>query len=203
MQYNYSYDNNGAGYGLFQYEGTTVWENNIIRYNISYNDGEGNDKAGIYMWTAEPEKDLLRNCKIYNNVFVNEFGYPVKFAMDNHGNVTNPNGFEFYNNIFIAGEALVYGRHSNSVFSHNAWYHIYGKTINKSIDPNGYFGNPMINLPWPDNYRITDPTQLRDLEIFKLLDSSPCIGSGKEISGDPGKNFRGKSTANPPNIGAF
>ncbi len=203
MQFNYSYDNNGAGYGLFQYAGTTVWENNIVRYNISYNDGDGNDKAGIYIWTAEPEKDLLRNCMIYNNVIVNEFGYAVKFASGNDGNFSNPKGFEFYNNIFVAGEALVSGEYSNSIFSHNAWWHIKGKPIGKSTDANGHYGDPCIIMPGPDNYRITDPEKLSEMEVFRLLENSPCKGSGKVIANNGGFNFGGDSIGIPPDIGAF
>lgn len=41
MQHNYSYDNTGAGYLVFQYEGARPLDNNIIRYNISRNDGRG------------------------------------------------------------------------------------------------------------------------------------------------------------------
>ncbi|WP_334593642.1 hypothetical protein, partial [Salinibacterium sp. CAN_S4] len=41
MQYNYSYDNTGAGYLVFQYEGARPMDNNIVRYNISRNDGRG------------------------------------------------------------------------------------------------------------------------------------------------------------------
>jgi len=39
MQYNYSHDNDGAGYGIYEYVGAPPWSNNIVRFNISQNDG--------------------------------------------------------------------------------------------------------------------------------------------------------------------
>ncbi|MEN6454814.1 MAG: right-handed parallel beta-helix repeat-containing protein [Prolixibacteraceae bacterium] len=183
VQYNYSYDNNGAGYGLFQYAGTSVWENNLIRFNISYNDGEGNEKAGIYIWTAEPGKDLLRNCKIYNNIIINELGSAVKYATDGSGQASDPNGFEFSNNIFISKEEPVEGTGTHSAYSNNLWWRLDNKPVSKRLDPKGIYGKePGMVMPQPHNYRLTDPAQLKNLELFKLFENSACKGTGKNIN---------------------
>ena len=42
MQYNYSHDNDGAGYLLAQFTYAREFTNNIVRYNISENDGRKN-----------------------------------------------------------------------------------------------------------------------------------------------------------------
>jgi len=202
MQYNYSYDNNGVGYGLFQYEGTTVWENNIIRFNISYNDGDGREFAGIYIWTAEPEKDLLRNCRIYNNVIVNELGNALKYAMSDEGKASNPPRFEFYNNVFISRDEPLSGDCSKSLFSHNALWRLDNGEILKKPDKKGLYGNPGILIPGPDNYRITDPTKLKSLEVFRRTENSLCRGSGKSIVENGGKNFWSEPLTDAPNIGA-
>ena len=201
MQYNYSYDNNGVGYGLFQYEGTTVWENNIIRFNISYNDGEGKEKAGLYMWTAEPGKDLLRNCKIYNNMIVNELGHAVRFALEEQQSPTDPPGFEFYNNIFISKEEPIHGQFSRSVFSNNAFWRLDGTPVLQKPDVNGIYENPGVVLPGANNYRLTDPTQLDNLEVFRLMQQSPCKGTGKKIESSAAVNFWGEKLTDPGNIG--
>jgi hypothetical protein len=203
VQYNYSYDNNGAGYGLFQYYGTSIWENNLIRFNISYNDGEGNEKTGIYIWTAEPEKDLLRNCRIYNNIVINELGSAVKYAVDGSGQTSDPNGFEFYNNIFISKDEPIEGTGKNSVYSNNLWWRVDDKTVFKRPDRKGIYGKePGIVMPQPHNYRLTDPVQLKSFELFKLLENSPCKGTGKSIKKDAGGvNFWGESLVEPVNIG--
>ena len=201
MQYNYSYDNNGVGYGLFQYYGTTVWENNIIRYNISYNDGDGKEKAGIYMWSAEPEKDLLRNCKIYNNVIVNELGHAVRFALEEQESPTDPPGFEFYNNVFISREEPIHGQFSRSIFSNNAFWRLDDNPVQQRQDIHGIYENPGVVLPGANNYRITDPSALRMLEVFRLMPDSPCKGAGKKLEGSDLLNFWGEKQAEPGNIG--
>ena len=201
MQYNYSYDNNGVGYGLFQYYGTTVWENNIIRYNISYNDGDGKEKAGIYMWSAEPKKDLLRNCKIYNNMIVNELGHAVRFALEEQESPTDPNGFEFYNNVFISTDEPIHGQFSRSVFSNNAFWRLDGMPVEQRQDENGIYENPGVVLPGANNYRLTDPTELKTLEVFKLMQHSPCWGAGKKLESNAAANFWGEKQAEPGNIG--
>ncbi|MFV0268799.1 MAG: right-handed parallel beta-helix repeat-containing protein, partial [Draconibacterium sp.] len=202
VQYNYSYDNNGAGYGLFQYAGTTVWENNTIRYNISYNDGEGNENTGIYIWSAEPQKDFLRNCKIHNNIVINELGSAIKYSGDNADNSTDPNGFEFYNNIFVSRDEPIEGRGTKSVFSNNLWYRLDEQVISKKYDKNGIYGRqPGIIMPQPHNYRLTDPTQLKSLELFRLQENSPCLATGKRIGNQAVFNFWGEKITDNPNIG--
>jgi hypothetical protein len=49
MQYNYAHDNDGAGYLLCQYAGASRWSSNIVRHNISINDGRKNGYAGIHV----------------------------------------------------------------------------------------------------------------------------------------------------------
>src|SRR5207302_337505 len=39
MQYNYSHDNDGTGYGIFEFRGARAYRNNVYRYNLSVNDG--------------------------------------------------------------------------------------------------------------------------------------------------------------------
>ncbi|KPL10729.1 MAG: hypothetical protein AMS26_21170, partial [Bacteroides sp. SM23_62] len=40
LQYCFSFNNQGTGIGLYEYGGAKTWENNIVRYNISQNDGQ-------------------------------------------------------------------------------------------------------------------------------------------------------------------
>jgi hypothetical protein len=63
MQFNYSHDNDGAGLFLFAEEGFTA-TNNVIRYNISQNDGRRplfGVNAGIFVGAD------VSNADIYNN----------------------------------------------------------------------------------------------------------------------------------------
>lgn len=52
LQYNYSHDNDGAGYGLFQYPGAPPWSKNTVQFNLSIDDGRKNSYGGIHVWNG-------------------------------------------------------------------------------------------------------------------------------------------------------
>ena len=119
MQFNFSANNEGAGYGLFQYYGASVWKNNIIRNNISYNDGSKNGRAGILLWIAEGTPDSMSNCLITNNIIVNRYGHSVRFEPGYYPN------FRFENNIFVLTrnpKSFVLGEYTGASFrGNNIW----------------------------------------------------------------------------------
>jgi hypothetical protein len=62
MQYNYSHDNEGAGFLLAQSPGSDDHTDNIVRYNISENDARKSPRhSGLHVWGA------VRNLEMYNN----------------------------------------------------------------------------------------------------------------------------------------
>src|SRR5206468_751201 len=63
MQYNYSHDNYGAGFLLFQFASARPYGNNIVRYNITANDARNFHYGGIYMGGGS----AVINNQIYNN----------------------------------------------------------------------------------------------------------------------------------------
>ncbi len=65
MQYNYSHDNDGAGYLVWNYEDAPhELRGNTVRFNVSKNDGRKHDYGGIHIGTSDkPVRDLL----VYNN----------------------------------------------------------------------------------------------------------------------------------------
>jgi hypothetical protein len=65
MQHNYSHDNDGAGYLLAQYRAAPPFDNNVVRYNISQNDGRRNNYGGIVVWSWSSGE--ISNSHIYNN----------------------------------------------------------------------------------------------------------------------------------------
>ena len=108
----------------------------------------------------------------------------------------------FYNNVFISRDEPISGDCSKSLFSHNAWWRLDNKQVMNKPDKNGFYGNPGIVMPGPDNYRITDPALLKTLEVFKMVENSPCKGKGIDIVKNGGLNFWGKPVSHVPNIGA-
>jgi regulation of enolase protein 1 (concanavalin A-like superfamily) len=61
LQYNYSHGNMGAGYLLAHKLDNFVHSGNVIRYNVTENDGRRNEFAAIHVWGR------IRNTEIYNN----------------------------------------------------------------------------------------------------------------------------------------
>ncbi len=132
LQYNYTYGNDGAGYLLAQYAGAPAFGNNIVRYNISQNDGRRGNYGGIMLWAAQAG-NRVRDVEIYNNtVFVTPSATypsttPSAFRMLG-GNFTNIN---VRNNLFIADgnthvrviNADVANSTAEVLFQGNAYHH--------------------------------------------------------------------------------
>lgn len=60
LQYNYSHDNDGSGFFLAQFYWAPKHTGNVIRYNVSQNDGRKNGYAGLDVW-GEVEDGYLYN----------------------------------------------------------------------------------------------------------------------------------------------
>lgn len=52
VQYNYSHDNDGPGYLLAQFSGARAFYGNVLRHNVSVNDGRKNRYGGIHLWST-------------------------------------------------------------------------------------------------------------------------------------------------------
>jgi parallel beta-helix repeat protein len=193
IQYCLSYENQGAGYGLFQYPGADPWANNIIRYNLSINDGLVTDGAGgIFVWNGGEGAFEVSDCYIHNNVIYNELKPAIVFEpASEHVN------FNFNNNIFIGSVNIVEGPTSGDKFLGNIWWNAencniafrgyeslnkwanatgqeksHGKIAGLQIDP---------LLIGPMNATVVDPKNLHLLHGFKLNDKSPVKNRGVNV----------------------
>jgi hypothetical protein len=116
-----SYDNQGAGFGIFQYKGASDWHDNIIRNNISENDGNvSRAGASAFIWNGSKDKNQFKNLQFYNNILYNANGAVITYD-DKESEHT---GFRFYNNIFVGKDELVRGKDlvGNDVFLNNDWW---------------------------------------------------------------------------------
>jgi hypothetical protein len=106
LQYNYSHDNTGTGYLLCQFANGTAWGNNIVRYNISQNDGGALNYAGIDLWAAS-NSNSLGACDIYGNtIYESKTGSRVPKGIEIDVATTN---VHIRNNIFdvtAGGQAI-------------------------------------------------------------------------------------------------
>ena len=165
MQFNFAANNEGAGYGLFQYYGASVWKNNIVRNNISYNDGRKNGQAGFLMWIDQNLKDGISNCQIENNVVVNKYGHAVSFEPGNYP------GFNFTNNIFLTTEksvTFVNGEYSGATFSGNqAWAANREVPLAFPEDKQAILIDPKISIPNDDEELPKNLMEVKDMKFFK------------------------------------
>ncbi len=113
MQYNYSHDNYGTGFLVWEYGNTRIKNSgNIIRYNISQNDNTNNNNTVYGGLSIGPN---CNNNLIYNNTFWSSKGSSVF--------VTGGTGNKFYNNIFAAlSTAPCIVSTSGSFFLNNDYY---------------------------------------------------------------------------------
>ena len=99
VQYNYSHDNDGAGFLLAQSVNNDAHARNVVRFNVSQNDGRANGYGAIELWGR------IQSAEIYNNtVFVSvpAVGSPRAVRVGNAGAADRfAAGVHFRNNIFM------------------------------------------------------------------------------------------------------
>lgn len=158
MQYNYSHDNYGAGFLLWEYGNNRIKNNgNTLRYNISQNDNTNNNNT-VYGGIS-----VGRNCG--NNRFYNNTIWGVKGSAVF---VTGGTGNKFYNNIFESqGSAPCIVSTSGSFFLSNNYYNasgfrvkysgsIYTSLANlRAATPNEKYNN--ISYGYSTNPQLTNP----------------------------------------------
>ncbi|MEA2711267.1 MAG: hypothetical protein QOF78_3868 [Phycisphaerales bacterium] len=125
MQYNYLHDNDGPGYMLGG--GPTRNSGNVVRYNISQNDGRKNGKGAIYIWGN------VTDAAIYNNTIflsaTSDSGNAAIRATEAGAGGKIPQNISVRNNIFYTtgGAKLInltngIALKSRFAFTGNAWF---------------------------------------------------------------------------------
>lgn len=208
IQYCLSYENEGSGFGIFQYAGASDWYNNIIRFNISENDGGVSEAASaIFIWNSSDDSLQFKDCMFYNNTIYNNRGAAISYAPQ-----SLRKGFTFYNNIFVAHDSLLKGNKRNDVFLGNDWWSLKNKfniegiaTLEEWAKRNrqeiaegkvvGLNVNPGFkNTGHPT---ITDCSRLKLFDRFKVAPNSPLLVNGIDLNGKyriktGGIDFNGK-----------
>jgi hypothetical protein len=200
MQYNYSHDNDGAGFLLAQFSGARPFSGNTVRYNISQNDGRKNGFAGIHLWNGGSG---VKNSEIYNNtIFLSPaaqgsaraiyFQSPtVNVHVRNNifvttGGlrlvevVTGQSGLLFQGNDYWASGASFAIRYSGVNYaSLSAWSNatgqekLGGNAVGLSLDPR-------LNNPGGGG-TLNNADLLEGLTAYQLQDISPLIDAGLDL----------------------
>jgi hypothetical protein len=202
LQYNYSHDNDGSGYLLGQYDNARPWSNNVVRYNISENDGRTN-AGGITLFKGAGT--TMAGVKIYNNTI-----YTTPSAANpNVGALTFINwntgitGVDVYNNIFqtTGGASLIdipsgYNAHfaGNLYWSTGAAFKIkYQGTTYSNLaawrsatgneqsgsNPTGVTADPFLKNVGTGAIMFPNPTS--QLNAYTLGENSGAIDAGLDL----------------------
>ncbi|WP_321332240.1 right-handed parallel beta-helix repeat-containing protein [uncultured Bacteroides sp.] len=166
MQYNLSMDNEGAGYGLFQFGGASDWTNNDIHHNVSINDGRKNSQAGFFVWCDPYNKSVpLRNSCIHHNLVISSHGHSVSFETG------YASGLLFRNNRFLLtgnGTQHIWGDYSQRgvTFSGNTYW-----SQKAEME---YLSQPQVNEDTKGIYKKINfdiPSHICLLQIKKVVNS--------------------------------
>jgi hypothetical protein len=74
LQYNYSHDNEGAGFLLAEYGAELPFRNNTVRFNISENDGRKNSYGSISIWGVDSNHRVNESYVYNNTIYSDEAG---------------------------------------------------------------------------------------------------------------------------------
>ena len=188
-----SHNNEGAGYGLYEFGAAKPWENNIVRYNISQDDGILTS-GSVGIWTNEAG-GVMRNCQIYNNTFYNSQPDGNNIALyDNYP------GYVFYNNVFVYNGTLIADEKAlkDELFQGNLYWNLNGdKTLfgfdgldewaaatgNETVGDEiiGLFQNPMFSAA--GSLEVTDPEKINaeSLRPYFPMEGSSLIDGGLNL----------------------
>ncbi len=122
VQYNHSHDNDGAGYLLAQFEGARPFYGNVLRYNLSVNDGRRNRYGGIHLWSTGANGGITDTTVYANRIYTAQSAHGNPAAVDCSSKAIR--NICFYNNCFQTdGKAiLVRGEtNRNAVFEGNSF----------------------------------------------------------------------------------
>ncbi|MEX2371917.1 MAG: right-handed parallel beta-helix repeat-containing protein [Bacteroidales bacterium] len=201
IQYCISHNNEGAGYGLYEFGSEKPWENNIVRYNISQDDGIING-GSVGIWKND-DRGTMRNCEIYNNTFYNSNPEGSNLWL-----YSNYPGINFRNNVFMYNGSLLSEGNTlkDEIFQGNLYWNLAGdKTFGGFESLEAWAkstGKEMLESEFTGLYQdprlqdagkldITDPDQIFDnITAYFPLKGSPLINNGlnlKQLFGvDPG-----------------
>ena len=170
VQYNLSYNNEGAGYLLAEFGAALPFTNNVIRFNASVNDGRKNGYGAITLWGVN-SAHRVTNTDVYNNtIYVDDKsivnGTPAAInligrhfenvVIANNIFVTNGNVNIFYSDTNIERSSC--WLLNNNYYSYSSQYSLVcGKTKFTSVKNWMDKNDEQENLGSKRTYHIVDP----------------------------------------------
>lgn len=206
MQYNYSYNNEGAGLLFAQFGGATAFTDNVARYNISENDGRKNGYAGVHFWSSGSAGGIQRTDIVGNTFHLSPAasGLPeaVTFASGGSsirntrivnnifvttGGVemitapTIPDSISFLGNLYWSSGGtfkILWG--GTTYGSLSAWRTASGQEMDGG-SPVGIQADPLLKNPGAGT-ALSDPSLLTTLIDYELHVGSPAVDAGVDLT---------------------
>lgn len=224
IQYNYSHDNDGAGYLIGQFTGARPMNNIIVRYNISENDANTNG-GSVYLFNGDAVSSM-NNINVYNNTFYIKQGrFKGSAAIKLLQWKTIGGNINFYNNILHAdnGAALIsVPTGYSATFKGNLYHSLqtanfsYHGTVYNSLDSFRSTGNEMHNntpIGLQEDPLLQNPgtstvigfgNDIKSLVGYKIKTDSPAKDMGIQVSGNGDTDYFGNLPlkGNSQDIGA-
>jgi hypothetical protein len=232
MQFNYSHDNDGAGYLLAHAYATDGHRRNTIRYNISQNDGRKNGYGGIELWGRIVDATVHNNTIFtsYSNAGARaihlrnsgiELHDPERVRFRN--NIVQTGGgaqvvrataavldraidIRFENNLYWSGSAALALRWRGVTYTSLAgWQSASGQEIHGGVRV-GIVADPQLAAPGR-GATYDDALLIHDVWQYRVRATSPAIDAGFDLSAvgiarGPRDYFGAPSALNRPDIGA-
>lgn len=202
VQYNYSHGNQGAGYLVYQFVGARpLLSGNVIRFNISENDGRKGGFAGISVGGGS----AVKNNRFHNNtIYISTppSGTPAAFKNTGvgTGNTVRNNILQSTGGVLLidskstgTGNLLFQGNDywsSGSTFAIKwgtttyatlaAWRTATGQEKNGTADT-GSALNPLLKNPG-NGGTVGNPALLGQLDAYRLQPASPMINTGLNLA---------------------
>ena len=192
-EYNYTHQNDGAGVLISGENKGSGSDNNIVRYNISKNDGLKNDLGAVQIYSlvgAENNILITVNSALFINIDVTE----------QTNLIVRSNSYFHKDGIF----AIIWGRKVYK--SYENFIKGTGQEFFNSIET-GILGNPQLKNPLTNIDTVNNAYKIDTLSSYKLYSFSPLINKGTNIQSvflEAEKDFYGSNLTleNPPDIGA-
>lgn len=189
IQYNYSHDNDGAGYLVAEWGSGNPFTGNVIRYNLSVNDAQQSPGYGSLHFHNVNAGAAFR---VYNNTFYNSGKPGLGFSSTNSWTSA-----EVRNNIFyITGSTNMKAGTMGTgyTFSNNLYYATGGATLDFSTG--GTVADPLLTNPGASPTVGLGGNLAAALTAYTIGSGSPAIGTGTAIASPGSRDFFGNPIPN-------
>ncbi|MBP2327275.1 hypothetical protein JOF56_007660 [Kibdelosporangium banguiense] len=182
-EYNFSHHNNG-GFLLTCNDAGAIANNNVIRYNISHDDRDGDGSVPLGVITVAC--GIATNLRIHNNTI---YAPNAARVINNLGETAA----EVSSNIFIGRSAGSTITDPHGTYSGNVYHNV---TLRRAVDANAVEADPLL--------AIQDGQTDADVHWFQLREGSAALKGGDPTLEHNGRDYFGNAVSGTsPNIGAY